>query len=60
MKMFLSIPDGKGGSKIYTDIEKAMTLIRQVDNITLQVPKIIYLVDGSTTATMINIRLFLR
>lgn len=44
MKMFLSKPDGRGGSKIYIGLEQAMKLIREVDNLTLGVPKIIYLV----------------
>lgn len=44
MKMFLAIPDGIGGSKAFINFEKALSIIRQTDNLTLQVPKIIYLV----------------
>ena len=44
MKLGLSIPDGKGGSKVFCDFETALDLIKQADQLTLQVPKIIYLV----------------
>jgi len=44
MKMMLSIPDGKGGTNVYCDLDKALELIRQTDNITLGVPKIVYMV----------------
>ena len=44
MKMLMSVPDGKGGTTVYTDIEKAISLIKETDNLTLHVPKIIYLV----------------
>ena len=44
MKLGLSIPDGKGGSKVFCNFETALELIEQADQLTLQVPKIIYLV----------------
>jgi hypothetical protein len=44
MKMFLADPDKQGGTNVYCDFNKALDLIRQVNNITLGVPKIIYLV----------------
>ncbi len=44
MKLGLSIPDGEGGSKVFCNFETALDLIKQADNLTLQVPKIIYLV----------------
>lgn len=43
MKMMNAIPDGKGGSKVFINFEKALKLIKDIDNITLGVPKIIYL-----------------
>ncbi len=44
MKLDLSNPDGKGGSNVYCDFETALEFIKQADQLTLQVPKIIYLV----------------
>jgi hypothetical protein len=44
MKLFLSAPDNKGGTNIYCDLDKTLDLIKQADNLTLGVPKIIYLV----------------
>ena len=44
MKLLLSVPDGQGGSIVYCDLDKALSLIKQVDRITLEAPKIIYLV----------------
>lgn len=44
MKLALSIPDGDGGSKVFCDFETALELIKKTDALTLQVPKIIYLV----------------
>lgn len=44
MKMFLSLPDGKGGSIVGQDFEGALSIIRETDQLTLGVPKIIYLV----------------
>lgn len=44
MKLGLSFPDGKGGSNVLCDFETALELIKQADQLTLQVPKIIYLV----------------
>lgn len=43
-KMFLARPDGKGGSEVKITFEQALDIIKQTDNITLGVPKIIYLV----------------
>ncbi|WP_460545393.1 endo-alpha-N-acetylgalactosaminidase family protein [Echinicola sediminis] len=44
MKLLMAKPDAHGGSKVYCDFEKALEWIKQADNLTLQVPKIIYLV----------------
>ncbi|MCC6287958.1 MAG: hypothetical protein IT249_08735 [Chitinophagaceae bacterium] len=44
MKLFLSKPDETGGSFVNCDFEKALAIIQQVDELTLQTPKIIYLV----------------
>jgi len=44
MKMFLSLPDGNGGSIVAQDFEGALSVIRETDQLTLGVPKIIYLV----------------
>ncbi|MDR2119439.1 MAG: endo-alpha-N-acetylgalactosaminidase family protein [Tannerella sp.] len=43
-KMFLSLPDGKGGSDVKITFEQALDIIRRIDTLTLGVPKIIYLV----------------
>jgi hypothetical protein len=44
MKMMNAIPDGKGGSTVFINFEKALELVKMVDHLTLGVPKIIYLV----------------
>lgn len=44
MKLKMADPDRKGGSIIYCDCEKALTIIRETDALTLGIPKIIYLV----------------
>ncbi|ULQ52974.1 endo-alpha-N-acetylgalactosaminidase family protein [Flavihumibacter fluvii] len=44
MKLFLSIPDGKGGSIVAHDFSSALAIVKTVDQLTLGVPKIIYLV----------------
>lgn len=44
MKMLISLPDGESGTKVFCDLDKALALIKQTDNLTLGVPKIIYLV----------------
>lgn len=45
MKIFMAKPDLKnGGSIVYIDIEKALDIIRKIDNITQGQKKIIYLV----------------
>jgi len=44
MKMLISLPDDNGGTKVYCDLDKALILIKQTDNLTLGAPKIIYLV----------------
>ncbi len=44
MKMLISIPDIDGGTKVFCDLDKALALIKQTDNLTLGAPKIIYLV----------------
>jgi len=44
MKMLIALPDTNGGTRVYCDLHKALNLIKQTDNLTLGVPKIIYLV----------------
>ena len=44
MKLKMADPDRKGGSIIHCNCEKALEIIKQTDNITLGVKKIIYLV----------------
>ena len=44
MKMLISLPDSNGGTKVYCDLDKALNLIKQTDELTLGAPKIIYLV----------------
>lgn len=44
MKLFMARPDGKGGSAVECDFERAMEIVRQADALTLGAPKIIYLV----------------
>ncbi|GAB1454686.1 hypothetical protein MASR2M47_47420 [Draconibacterium sp.] len=44
MKMLIAVPDDNGGTKVYCDLDKALNLIKQTDNLTLGAPKIIYLV----------------
>ncbi len=44
MKLFLSAPDNQGGTNVYCDLDNTLDLIKQADNLTLNVPKIIYLV----------------
>lgn len=43
-KLLMAYPDRKGGSVIRCDCEKALSIIRAVDNLTLGVKKIVYLV----------------
>lgn len=44
MKLKMADPDRKGGSTIYCNAEKALEIIKGVDEITLGIKKIIYLV----------------
>ena len=44
MKLFMAHPDGKGGSVVDCDFKRTMDIVRQVDALTLGIPKIIYLV----------------
>ena len=44
MKLFMARPDGKGGSAVECNFERAMEIVRQADALTLGAPKIIYLV----------------
>lgn len=44
MKLLISLPDTNGGTRVYCNLDKALSLIKQTDNLTLGVPKIIYLV----------------
>lgn len=43
MKMFLSQPDGKGGSEVCLRFDEALDVIKEIDQITREIPKIIYL-----------------
>ena len=44
MKIGISVPVQKGGTKIINTFENALEIIRKADNLSLGVPKIIYLV----------------
>ncbi len=44
MKMLNAVPDGKGGSNVFINFEKSLELVKMLDNLTLEAPKIIYLV----------------
>lgn len=44
MKMFLTKPDYKGGTCIELNLTQALDIIKQMDKLTLSMPKIIYLV----------------
>ncbi len=44
MKMPISVPDGKGGSKIFNSFDQTLEKIKKTDAMTLGIPKIIYLV----------------
>lgn len=43
MKLFLASPDGRGGSNVRLTFDEALELIKEVDRITREIPKIIYL-----------------
>lgn len=43
-KLLMAVPDRKGGSIINCNCEKALEIIRQTDNFTLGIKKIVYLV----------------
>lgn len=43
-KMALAVPDKQGGSEVRLTFEQALEMIRQSDNLSLGVPKIVYLV----------------
>jgi hypothetical protein len=47
MKIILSVPDQQGGTKVFNNFEDALRIIKAVDNLTLQVPKIVYLVGAT-------------
>lgn len=49
MKMMNAVPDGKGGSKVYINFENALSIIKVVDQLTLGIPKIIYLTGWQYT-----------
>ncbi len=44
MKIGLSIPDGKGGSRVFNTFENALEIIEKADKLSIGVPKIVYLV----------------
>lgn len=43
-KLLMAVPDRKGGSIIYCDCDKALDIIRETDNMTKGIKKIVYLV----------------
>ncbi len=43
-KIYMADPDRKGGSRVYIDFSQALELIRPIDAITQEMPKIVYLV----------------
>lgn len=43
-KMFLSVPDKSGSSQVMMTFEQALEAIRVTDNLSLGIPKIVYLV----------------
>lgn len=43
-KMFLSKPDPKGGCIVNLTFEQALDVIRATDNLSLGIPKVVYLV----------------
>ncbi|MFD0960816.1 endo-alpha-N-acetylgalactosaminidase family protein [Paenibacillus chungangensis] len=44
MKLFLSEPDGNGGSAVYCTFSQALRYIEETDQITRGIPKVVYLV----------------
>jgi len=44
MKIVISVPDRKGGTKIFNTFDQALEIIKQADELSLGIPKIIYLV----------------
>ena len=44
MKLGISVPDGKGGTKLINNLDDALEIIKIADNLSLGVPKIVYLV----------------
>ena len=44
MKLVMSVPDKKGGTKVINTFASALEIIKTADNLSLGVPKIIYLV----------------
>ncbi len=44
MKLGISVPDGKGGTNVINNFENALEIIKAANNLSLGVPKIIYLV----------------
>lgn len=44
MKLKMADPDKKGGSIVYCDAQKALEMIQEIDEITLGIKKIVYLV----------------
>lgn len=44
MKVVISVPDLKGGTKIFNNFDQALEIVKQADALSLGIPKIIYLV----------------
>ncbi len=44
MKLGMAMPDGQGGSRVLCTFERALDFIREIDLLTREIPKIIYLV----------------
>ena len=43
-KLLMAVPDRKGGSSVYCNCDKALDIIRETDNMTKGIKKIVYLV----------------
>lgn len=44
MKIGMAIPDGEGGSRVFNTFGNALEIIKKADNLSIGVPKIVYLV----------------
>jgi hypothetical protein len=44
MKLVISVPDGNGGTRLFNNFDDALEIIKTANNLSLGVPKILYLV----------------